>query len=248
MTTNHCNDLAYLNQFFEAYHPTKHPYVYLISRVSTLKQEHSGKLARQRTYLHNNSKGSIIRGSVCYTGPAYESSWFKFLAEASTIASQVDSVLLTDCVDRFIRPPGWSPQHPEHYPSIEELVNLKSFTGNITMATILPPDTPFRLTKSIQKKRKTAKPVKLPSPQEQRRDKWYDFVLSEHRKGTPLRQIWEYINKVDGPNTICYEALRKWTKERGSRQERLGRRGRKPTKNPLLLYSFDRARSNKGRD
>ncbi len=225
VTTNKFSDLSHLNQFFEPYHPNQHPYVYLICRVSSPRQEMNGTLAKHRKYLMEDASSSIIRGVNCYVGPSTQREWYKHLTNSSIIAKELNCVLLAYCVDRYIRPGGWSVQHPEHYPTLEELNHLKSCVGGINMATVLPPSSPFQFVKSIQGKKEKKERVPSPCFQDQRREKWYDFVLDQRQKGCTLCQIRDHINKAEGGNYISHVTIDKWTKEVGSRSTRLKRRG-----------------------
>jgi DNA invertase Pin-like site-specific DNA recombinase len=128
--------------------------VVLYCRVSGRMQDHRGNLddqeAADRRWLEDN--GATVVAVYRDVASGWNADRPGLMA-ALEKAREVGAIVVARSTDRFIRSIDYTPENPQLQPTVEEYEKLRLATNGVTLATILPPDTPWQEIRGQQSKR-----------------------------------------------------------------------------------------------
>ncbi|MCC6127293.1 MAG: recombinase family protein [Pirellulales bacterium] len=202
----------YIRHFVEiAYSGIK---VILYPRVSGRTQNRRGNLKAQEFWSRNSLKSYKVEiiDAFCETASGWANDRTRLIA-AAELAKREEAVLVAVSTDRFIRSKAFTTDtNPDVLPTVEEYEALIEDTQGVLLATLLPPDTPWRKVHPIQikmgqkfKGRKGGRPLKKPPGHKKQKRLangskvlWMDFCSMSERQiekntGIPRRTIRRWI-------------------------------------------------------
>ena len=135
--------------------------VVIHARESTEEQDRDANLQWQRTMYRRllRQRGfDVLKtfGEVC-SGYNY---WRPVLAEACAFARKHNAIVVTEAVNRFLRPDFYTPQFMNEIYDVTELEHIKAIADGAILCTILHPDMPEAEVHGHQINRGLAKPAK----------------------------------------------------------------------------------------
>ena len=179
--------------------------VVLYCRVSRCWQSKNGNLKDQKRYLlriiRKYQKRYNVRIDIVAVFQETASGWAEDrtkLIDAARTAKVCNAVLVAESSCRFLRSGRFhSSQKPDVLPTIYEYENLMKDTEGATLASIMPPDRPWKKVRSSQTKRgqrskKTCggrPPKKYPGYKKERQKKYLELVLQLLRDGYSVADI-----------------------------------------------------------
>jgi DNA invertase Pin-like site-specific DNA recombinase len=177
----------------------KHPHmkVILYARVSARTQDHNGNLDEQLASLRK----AVQPHKVISEFKTVESGWQRehlSLQGAAEMALEVGAVVVAESADRFLRSEKFdTKKNPSILPTVAEYEKLKKIVGVATLATIAPPDNPWKANRGLQTKRgqtakdnKGGRPLKVESGyKKNRRKKKLPIVARLYRQGLRVSEI-----------------------------------------------------------
>ena len=129
--------------------------VILLGRVSYRTQKHKGNLDNSltwmRNYLSDYNVVIVKEDKMVQSGMDDDRLKLEVVAE---MAREVGAVILTESPDRYIRSIDFNTKtNPDALPTVGEYEKLIALVGDVKLATILHPDTPWKEIRSHQTKR-----------------------------------------------------------------------------------------------
>lgn len=191
----------YIHHFAEYARSHLWPKVMLYLRVSTREQYRKGNFDDQGAWCRKVLKGfgavlvrmpyeeyvSGVCGKVDRWGLRYAAEW----------ARKLGAVLVAESTDRLIRNALWTTENPDAWPTEDEFEDLFLITKGVPLATLLPPDMPWKEVRAHQSNRKaklTPPMLRTPGYKKASRIINQPKAIEMAADGMSLRQICAQLN------------------------------------------------------
>ena len=205
--------------------------VVLYCRVSRCQQNKNGNLKAQKKYLLKiirwYRKKYNIKIHIVAIFEEVASGWRNdrtILEKAALMARDYNAVLVAESSCRFLRNRSYhSSDSPEALPNNREYYNLIKDTLDVTLATILPPNWPWKRVRTYQTKRGQRSKRKFggrpkkssPGYKKRRKEKWLPHVLRlYHKKHYKIAKIKRVLEKNTGER-FAWTTISDWVKNHG---------------------------------
>ena len=156
-----CPDLTEYFTHIDEVEPCRAVYIGRESSLWQDRYEAAGNLQWQRTMYRGvlRERGFDVLRTFGEIGSGYNY-WRPKLAEACAYALKHDAIVVTEAVNRFLRPEFYTPQFMNEIYDVTELEHIKAIANGALLSTILDPDMPEAEVHGHQIKRGLAKPAK----------------------------------------------------------------------------------------